>query len=132
MIREKLTQKGLLTNKKMMPFVQDQKVSLLIQLLRLATQCHLSRNLNCNVTLFTIQPQKRIQVSGPSSFDRALSFNEYETLRTAIEYFKRSLGYHSIQILFKDQWTEEDARAAELAVPGEPAYAFKNEPEQAE
>ncbi|RUS29537.1 hypothetical protein BC938DRAFT_480538 [Jimgerdemannia flammicorona] len=96
-IRESLAQKDLLKNKKMMPFVQDQK--------------------------------KRIEKFGASSFNRTLIFNEYETLRTAVEFLKRSLGFHTIHILLEDQWTENDSRAAEIAVPGDPGFTFKNEAE---
>ncbi|CEG77935.1 Putative Leucine-tRNA ligase [Rhizopus microsporus] len=89
------TETGMLKDKKVMPFVQEQK--------------------------------KLILKEGPSAFNRALIFNEIETLETAMDEIKRALGFHTVTILGHDQWAEEDLKAAESAVPGVPSFSFKNE-----
>ncbi|KAI7902565.1 leucyl-tRNA synthetase [Cokeromyces recurvatus] len=96
-IRQELGAQGVLKNKKVMPFVQEQK--------------------------------KLILKDGPEAFNRTLIFNEIEMLEKAKEEFKRALGFHTITILGHDQWTEEDVKAAESAVPGAPSFNFKNEPQ---
>ncbi|CAG8568428.1 14143_t:CDS:10 [Ambispora leptoticha] len=96
-IRTILTEKGLLKNKKTMPFVQEFK--------------------------------KRVEKFGASvAFDRALLFDEYDTLITTCEFFKRSLGYEKLDVykseevvgVNTDSHPVEDQNAAEAAVPGEP------------
>ncbi|ORE03939.1 leucyl-tRNA synthetase [Rhizopus microsporus var. microsporus] len=94
-IRQQLGAQGMLKDKKVMPFVQEQK--------------------------------KLILKEGPSAFNRALIFNEIETLETAMDEIKRALGFHTVTILGHDQWAEEDLKAAESAVPGVPSFSFKNE-----
>ncbi|KAI7892102.1 leucyl-tRNA synthetase [Mucor mucedo] len=75
-----------------------------------------------------VQEQKKIVTrDGPEAFNRTLIFNEVETLEKAKDELKRTLGFHTISILTQDQCAEEDARAAENAVPGVPSFTFKNE-----
>ncbi|KAG1085911.1 hypothetical protein G6F42_021201 [Rhizopus arrhizus] len=75
-----------------------------------------------------VQEQKRVILKdGPVGFNRTLSFNEVETLEKAKDEFKRALGFNNIQVLGHDQWTEEDTKAAESAVPGVPSFSFKIE-----
>lgn len=75
-----------------------------------------------------VQEQKKIVTrDGPEAFNRTLIFNEVETLEKAKEELKRTLGFHTTSILTQDQCAEEDARAAENAVPGVPSFTFKNE-----
>lgn len=75
-----------------------------------------------------VQEQKKIVTrDGPEAFNRTLIFNEVETLEKAKEELKRTLGFHTITILTQDQCSEEDARAADNAVPGVPSFTFKNE-----
>ncbi|GAN02209.1 leucyl-tRNA synthetase [Mucor ambiguus] len=76
---------------------------------------------------FVQEQKKLILKDGPVGFNRTLSFNEVETLEVAKDEFKRALGFDTIQILGHDQWTEEDMKAAESAVPGIPSFSFKNE-----
>ncbi|CAO3622167.1 unnamed protein product [Cunninghamella echinulata] len=95
-VRQELGAKGLLKNKKTMPFVQEQK--------------------------------KMVEKSGVEGFDRALPFNEVETLELAKDEIKRNLGFHTVTILKSDGDIDaEDARSAEISVPGQPSYSFKNE-----
>ncbi|KAF7730873.1 cytosolic leucyl tRNA synthetase [Apophysomyces ossiformis] len=94
-IRQELGAKGMLKNKKTMPFIQEQK--------------------------------KLVEKNGPVAFNRALDFNEIETLQIALSEIKRALGFHTVHILTSDQWSEEDLRSAELAVPGAPSFSFRNE-----
>ncbi|KAI8988173.1 leucyl-tRNA synthetase [Mycotypha africana] len=93
-IRQELGSKGMLKDKKVMPFVQEQK--------------------------------KLITKEGPEAFNRALTFNEIDALNNAIDEIKRALGFQTVTILGHDQWTDEDKKAAENAVPGVPSYNFKN------
>ncbi|KAG9302769.1 hypothetical protein G9A89_009546 [Geosiphon pyriformis] len=94
-VRAILAEKGILKNKKTMPFVQEFK--------------------------------KRVEKFGKLAFNRALLFNEHETLTITKEFFKRSLGYEKLDVLRTDEATGEDEqRAMELAVPGEPGVVFKN------
>ncbi|MBM6383972.1 MAG: leucine--tRNA ligase [Paenibacillus sp.] len=75
-----------------------------------------------------VQEQKKIvNRDGPEAFNRTLIFNEVETLEKAKEELKRTLGFHTVQIMTQDQCAEEDTKAAESAVPGVPSFTFKNE-----
>jgi leucyl-tRNA synthetase len=75
-----------------------------------------------------VQEQKKIITKeGPEAFNRTLNFDEVETLEKAKEELKRTLGFHTITILGHDQWTEDDLKAAENAVPGVPSFSIKNE-----
>jgi leucyl-tRNA synthetase len=94
-IRQELGAQGMLKDKKVMPFIQEQK--------------------------------KLIAKEGPVAFDRALIFNEIETLEKAVDELKRALGFHTISIFGHDQWPEEYIKTAESAVPGVPSFSFKNE-----
>ncbi|CEP16505.1 hypothetical protein [Parasitella parasitica] len=94
-IRQELGAQGILKNKKVMPFVQEQK--------------------------------KLILAVGPAGFNRTLTFNEIETLRLAKDEFKRALGFNTIEILGHEEWTEQDMKAAESAVPGAPSFSFQND-----
>ncbi|ORZ16903.1 leucyl-tRNA synthetase [Absidia repens] len=94
-VREVLGAKGILKNKKTMPFVQEQK--------------------------------KMVEKNGFEGLDRALVFNETDTLVLAEDEIKRNLGFNTVTILKSEDWTEEDAKNAETAVPGQPSFAFKNE-----
>ncbi|CAO3587608.1 unnamed protein product [Absidia cylindrospora] len=94
-VREVLGAKGILKNKKTMPFVQEQK--------------------------------KMVEKNGFEGLDRALVFNETDILVLAESEIKRNLGFNTVTILKSEDWTEEDAKNAETAVPGQPSFAFKNE-----
>ncbi|ORX61652.1 leucyl-tRNA synthetase [Hesseltinella vesiculosa] len=94
-VRQDLAAKGILKNKKVMPFVQEQK--------------------------------KMVEKSGVEGFDRALAFDEAATLLLAVDEIKRNLGFNNVTILKSEDWTEDDAKKAELSVPGQPSYNFKNE-----
>ncbi|GAA5804279.1 hypothetical protein HPULCUR_009766 [Helicostylum pulchrum] len=75
-----------------------------------------------------VQEQKKIvNRDGTEAFNRTLIFNEVETLEKAKEELKRTLGFHTVQIMTQDQCAEEDTKAAESAVPGVPSFTFKNE-----
>ncbi|CAG8538744.1 7229_t:CDS:2, partial [Racocetra fulgida] len=90
-----LSEKGILKNKKTMPFVQEFK--------------------------------KRVEKFGTVAFNRALLFNEHDALVMSKEYLQRSLGYVDVKVLREDEAKEEEEkRAIELAIPGEPGFLFKN------
>jgi leucyl-tRNA synthetase len=68
-----------------------------------------------------------VEKNGVEGFDRALIFNETDTLVEAVDEIKRNLGFQAVTILKSEDWTEEDLKSAETAVPGQPSFAFKNE-----
>ncbi|KAI8985496.1 leucyl-tRNA synthetase [Pilobolus umbonatus] len=94
-IRQELGSKGMLKDKKVMPFVQEQK--------------------------------KFILKEGPVAFNRTLVFDECLILEEGKDELKRALGFHTVNILGHQQWSEQDKKVAESAVPGSPAFNFKNE-----
>lgn len=95
-IRQELGAKGILKNKKVMPFVQEIK--------------------------------KTVKDKGPAAFDRALTFNEIVTLETCVNDIKNQLGFHTVTIAPNEAWeSDEDKKIGETAVPGGPAFNFKNE-----
>ncbi|CAG8511883.1 10578_t:CDS:2 [Ambispora gerdemannii] len=83
---------------------------------------------------FVQEFKKRVEKYGASvAFDRALLFNEYDTLITTREFFKRSLGYEKLDVYRSEEVVGvnpgllvEDQNAAEVAVPGEPGVVFRN------
>ncbi|CAI2172928.1 4836_t:CDS:10 [Funneliformis geosporum] len=93
-IREVLAERGILKNKKTMPFVQEFK--------------------------------KRVDKLGTIAFNRALLFNEYDTLNMAKDFIQKSLGYDKVDILRCDEAADDEKIAVEIAVPGEPGVLFKN------
>jgi leucyl-tRNA synthetase len=71
--------------------------------------------------------KKRVEKFGPIAFNRTLLFNERETLVNAREFFKRALGYEKIDVISTEEAeNEEERRAVESAVPGEPGIVFRN------
>ncbi|CAJ0907497.1 17742_t:CDS:2, partial [Entrophospora sp. SA101] len=83
-IRANLGEKGILKNKKTMPFVQDFK--------------------------------KRVEKFGKEAFNRALLFNEYDTLVIAKGFIQRSLGYVQSEIVNAEEVSEEEKRLTEFAM----------------
>lgn len=76
---------------------------------------------------FVQEFKKKVEKYGLVTFSRELSFNEYETLFAVKEFFRRNLGYKRVIVMrgiFAKE--EEEKRAVELAVPGEPGILFKN------
>ncbi|KAJ3344644.1 cytosolic leucyl tRNA synthetase, partial [Entophlyctis luteolus] len=92
--REILTGLGLIKDKRVMPFVAAMK--------------------------------KTIESSGSAGFDRSLGFDELQTLEANKSYIRRelvSLKVRAVEFVAKnDATSEEDAKAAEAAVPGVPSY----------
>jgi leucyl-tRNA synthetase len=70
--------------------------------------------------------KKRVEKFGKEAFNRALLFNEHDTLVTAKEFIQRSLGYTQIDVLKVEEALEEEKRLIEFSVPGEPSIFFKN------
>ncbi|RIA97593.1 leucine-tRNA ligase, partial [Glomus cerebriforme] len=93
-IREILAEKGILKNKRTMPFVQEFK--------------------------------KNVDKLGTMAFNRALLFDEYDTLNMSKDFIKRSLGYDKIDVLRESEAENDEKMVVEIAVPGEPGVLFKN------
>lgn len=81
--------------------------------------------------LFFTNHQKRVNNFGSSAFNRALAFDESQTLARNTTYIQRTLGYSSIAIEILP--SNPDAAhfeglpsAAKLALPGEPSASFVN------
>ncbi|KAJ2161605.1 cytosolic leucyl tRNA synthetase [Coemansia sp. RSA 552] len=92
-----LGSRGALKNKKTMPFAQEIK--------------------------------KRVALIGSKAFDRAVHFKETELLAEIIGYLERNLGYATINIIDlsdASNLSEDQARASEVAVPGEPSFLIYN------
>ncbi len=76
---------------------------------------------------FVQEFKKRVEKLGTLAFNRALLFNEYDTLIMTKDFIQKSLGYEEVDILRSDKATDSDEKmAAEIAVPGEPGVLFKN------
>ncbi|KAG2187864.1 hypothetical protein INT44_000614, partial [Umbelopsis vinacea] len=93
-IREQLKTQGLMANKKMMPFLNEQK--------------------------------KLVEKFGAASFNRTLLFDEYKTLQHSLDFYKKALNFQDITVVTTEDFTEDDKKAAEQAMPGTPAYYFAN------
>jgi leucyl-tRNA synthetase len=55
-----------------------------------------------------------------------LLFDEYQTLQHSLEFFKRSLGFQDITVITTENFSDDDKKAAEQAMPGVPAFSFAN------
>lgn len=61
------------------------------------------------------------------AFDRALLFNEYETLQVNIDNIRRDLYHFSVQkvnLVKQEDASISDAAKSELALPGQPSYSL--------
>ncbi|KAI9592671.1 hypothetical protein BDF19DRAFT_450584 [Syncephalis fuscata] len=77
---------------------------------------------------FVQEIKKRVAINGPSALDRAITFDEHETLKQVIKLFERALNYNEITISLAESIPAEDPlrRKADGAVPGEPTVHFWN------
>lgn len=124
-VRDALAAKGLLKDKRVMPFVQLFKVRL------------------SPVSLFTLggwhadtdtDTQKRIAESGAeTAFQRTLPFSETAVLGEILPYLKRSLNLVDAEILSVEDalaHAEKDAGYSKVIIessePGAPAFEFRN------
>ncbi|KAJ1741632.1 cytosolic leucyl tRNA synthetase [Coemansia sp. RSA 989] len=88
---------GMLKNKKVMPFAQEIK--------------------------------KRVVLTGTKAFDRAVAFKEVELLNELAAYLKRTLEFDAVNIIdlsSSKDLRDDQAKAAEVAVPGEPSFLIYN------
>jgi hypothetical protein len=67
-----------------------------------------------------------VEKFGAASFNRTLLFDEYATLQHSLDYYKKSLNFQDITVVTTENFTEDDKKAAEQAMPGTPAYYFAN------
>jgi hypothetical protein len=68
-----------------------------------------------------------VEKFGANAFDRALLFDEYDTLHTVLDYVRKSLNYTQLKIVrTTDELTPVEQKAGEIAVPGEPGIHFQN------
>ncbi|KAJ2285736.1 cytosolic leucyl tRNA synthetase [Coemansia sp. RSA 2706] len=88
---------GMLKNKKVMPFAQEIK--------------------------------KRVALTGAKAFDRAVYFKEPELLSEILAYLKRTLEFDAVNVIdLTNPGTlrDDQIKAAEPAVPGEPSFLIYN------
>ena len=113
-IKEELAAKGLLKDKRIMPFIQAQKV------------CHKSF---CLATL-TDSVQKRIaQIGAEATFRRQLLFDEAEVLTLLSPYIMKNLKMGLVTVMRVEDGKETKAAPDMLidtAEPGSPAFNFYN------
>ena len=115
-VRALLTEKGLIKDKRAMPFIQAFKVRAVIRS-------------NLLVVPDIRFPQKRMQTFGAeTAFNRTVPFSEVEVLHEIVPYMKKSLN-----LIDADVYLVEDARAKgfsailfEGAEPGAPAFEYYN------
>lgn len=114
-VRALLTEKGLIKDKRAMPFIQAFKVRRVPSLLL--------------YVLTALLPQKRMQHFGAdTAFNRTVPFSEVEVLHEIVPYIKKSLNLVDAEVFLV-----EDARAKnfsapifEGAEPGSPAFEYHN------
>jgi len=75
---------------------------------------------------FVQEFKKKVDKLGTMAFNRALSFNEYDTLITAKDFIQRNLGYDKVDIFREEEANSDEKMFVELSVPGEPGILFKN------
>ncbi|KAJ2338424.1 cytosolic leucyl tRNA synthetase [Coemansia erecta] len=88
---------GMLKNKKVMPFAQEIK--------------------------------KRVALTSVKALDRAVYFKEPELLAEILDYLKRTLEFDAVRVVDlanQSDLREDQAKAAESAVPGEPGFLIYN------
>lgn len=121
-VREVLQKKGLLKDKRAMPFIQLFKVAVV-------HSCSIWRGLT------DTSQQKRMQQFGAeAAFKRQLLFSEVDVLNEILGYLKKSLGLVDAEVLTADEALarcEADPRGynkmiIESSEPGTPAFEFRN------
>ena len=120
-VREVLQKKGLLKDKRAMPFIQLFKVTVI-------HSCPIWR-------LTGVSQQKRMQQFGAeAAFKRQLLFSEVDVLNEILGYLKKSLGLVDAEVLTVDEAlarSEADSQGynkmiIESSEPGTPAFEFRN------
>lgn len=113
-VRELLTEKGLIKDKRMMPFIQAFKVRLFYL---------------CSQPSDTILLQKRMALHGAeTAFNRTVPFSEVEVLHEIVPYITKSLNLVSAQVFLVEDARAQGFSAAifEGAEPGSPAFEYYN------
>ncbi|PWN25082.1 leucyl-tRNA synthetase [Jaminaea rosea] len=82
---------------------------------------------------FVMAFKKRLAEFGAKSFERALPFDERETVKAAEGYLKRTLGFEEVILEDVDEKREDiekmdpqDKKNVEIAEPGSPGFVFYN------
>ncbi|KAI9292380.1 leucine-tRNA ligase [Neoconidiobolus thromboides FSU 785] len=80
---------------------------------------------------FVNEIKKRVIANGSNAFNRALTFDEENTIRRNESYIKRNLGYQELQIVVLPNhpdaaYFENLPNAAQTSLPGEPSAALVN------
>ena len=66
-----------------------------------------------------------MEIDGGKAFDRALLFNEFDTLQVNLDYLRRDLYHFSVQkviLVRQEDASADDAAKAEISIPGNPSY----------
>lgn len=74
---------------------------------------------------FLAAVKKNVEIDGGKAFDRALLFNEFDTLQVNLDYLRRDLYHFSVQkviLVRQEDASADDAAKAEIAIPGNPSY----------
>lgn len=120
-VKEELEKRGLIKEKKYMPFVAMFKVCF--------GSLHYSLSHDTDYTL-TVKQKKLAQLGPAVAFNRAVLFNEKEVMETAMPYIVRQLGIENIQVNWVKDVVESDEGYSqthlESAEPGNPTVVFFN------
>jgi len=77
---------------------------------------------------FVSQIRKQVELNGPTAFDRAVLFDELETLKTTQNIVCKSLNLTRMEIYQKEAVEDpNDLKKAQNALPGNPTYAISQE-----
>lgn len=128
-VRAALTERGLIKDKRAMPFVQAFKVSSRVVDLWLLS---FRRKFWSDWVDLVRRAQKRMQDFGvKAAFDRSLSFSESQVLVEFLPYLKRSLNLVDAEVFLVDEALQRDepgftTSIIETSEPGSPAFEYRN------
>ena len=129
-VRELLTERGMIKDKKAMPFIQAFKVRHLFSLLPYPLQ---GREKNQMKLILCLREQKRMaQFGAHTAFNRTLPFSELTVLNEFLPYLKRTLNLQDAEVLFVEDSLKRESEPGftkaiiECAEPGAPAFEYRN------
>jgi leucyl-tRNA synthetase len=120
-VREVLTEKGLIKDKRAMPFVQLFKVCTIC-----FTLFHVLSFLFAHICSL---PQKRMaQLGAQAAFKRSLPFSETQVLSEILSYLKRTLGLVDAEVLSVEEARQKgyNSNIIDTSEPGSPAFEYRN------
>jgi leucyl-tRNA synthetase len=80
---------------------------------------------NKKLQAFVKEMRDLAEKEGVNALDRRLKFDEKKVLNENLDFIKLTLEMKELSLTESDKATEEETNRASLAVPGNPAYMFK-------